>query len=317
MSIAYENDKLYIAGIDKNGNGLITTPLNLTELQNTTSEISPSLRVDYLPSDLPKGCPFSSRNEADMRVFGNSTYIMANCRAGDSIIGMNSTIYHHDGVNWTTPINLSNVPWGTSNGRSFRFIKSESGQVWLFISDSPYWYNEAYSIEIFPNNTVTWRSEKQITIDEEFTDYIPRTKKISKELTIGLSVGGGILFLVVVAILFLRYKKRKAGDAKSESNLENQPEVLPTTDVPLVVVNGKEEEREVLPATDAVAEVLPATDVVTEALPATNTVTEVLPATDTVTEVLPATDAVTEVLPTTDAPAIVVDGKEEESNRTT
>ncbi|KAF9439280.1 hypothetical protein BGZ76_006009 [Entomortierella beljakovae] len=204
-SIAYENSKLYVAGAN-DGIYLANTPLINVTPQNTSE--APVLNVDVMPNvDPADSCLYGSFISTHMSVFGNATYILCSSEPhGSGAIRTTSTIYQHNGVNWTAPMTMNKVPWYV--GHIASFINSTSGHPWIIISDRSLSANRLFSIEIHSNNTVTWGSENAITIEEGFTDQVPSTK--NNTITIAVSVAAGVIFLIVIGVVIACQRKKKA-----------------------------------------------------------------------------------------------------------
>ncbi|KAF9170835.1 hypothetical protein BGX20_008441 [Mortierella sp. AD010] len=136
-----------------------------------------------------------------------------------------STIYHHDGVNWTTPMSIPAVPWNTP-GVS-RFVRSPDGTTWAYLED----YNSAYTITI-SNSSATWTRVGGVNITEKF-GTVP-TATITPSSGSGSTVnstsgsnggiGGGavagiivgvIVVLAGVFLIFRRGKNKSSGAAQA------------------------------------------------------------------------------------------------------
>ncbi|KAF9347966.1 hypothetical protein BGX26_000577 [Mortierella sp. AD094] len=147
-----------------------------------------------------------------MTVVGNDLYILCT-------VDSTSTIYHHDGNNWTTPIVMPCVPWVAGQGRFFR---SSGGQLWAFIRSM----GDMFTVSVNGNSANWTRAVDAVNIPQTFGNYTgstpspqPNNGGSSSEGISGGAIAGIIVgaIAVIVAAVFVIKARKKRGHGKNIS----------------------------------------------------------------------------------------------------
>ncbi|KAF9347967.1 hypothetical protein BGX26_000578 [Mortierella sp. AD094] len=225
--LAYTNDKLYIVGsyiaiiigqpdFDGGFMYLATMPLIFIGPAPATSQMRVS---EYALPGLKSSrweC-YPNHSNSFMSVLGNDLYILC---TGNST----GTIYHHDGLNWTTPIVMPAVPWLSEQGR---FVRSPGGQIWAFVRN----YNhEIYTISISGNSANWTRAVDTVSISQTFGVYTgptlthSPTPQPTQGVSSGIGMNGGaiagivvgVLVVLFAAVFFIRARRKRGNGNKKE-----------------------------------------------------------------------------------------------------
>ncbi|KAF8928444.1 hypothetical protein BGZ58_009657, partial [Dissophora ornata] len=190
--LAHANNKLYMVGANVDTMYLATLPLTAIGPTPATSLMTVS---NYAMPGLNHGACYVSGYYSMMTVVGNDLYIL--CSSGSS-----STIYHHDGVNWTSPIVMPSVPWSTPGAG--RFVRSPSGQLWAYVQE----YTDIFTITII-GNSANWTRVDPVNITQAFGTYTGPTPTLtpsslpSNGSSSGDSggIGGGAIAGIIIGVL--------------------------------------------------------------------------------------------------------------------
>ncbi|KAF9348078.1 hypothetical protein BGX26_000474 [Mortierella sp. AD094] len=169
-----------------------------------------------------------------MTVLGYDTYILCTVRG-------NSTIYHHDGNNWTTPIVMPSVPWLEQQGG---FARTPSGDIWAYLRDPSDMYPyKQYSIPINGSSTNWTLAVDPAYITQTFGVYNGSilthspTPLPTQAVSSGIGISGGAIAGIIVgalAAIFVaifvvntrRKKSRRNSNINNNNNNNNEvPEV--------------------------------------------------------------------------------------------
>ncbi|KAF9992921.1 hypothetical protein BGZ79_002481 [Entomortierella chlamydospora] len=224
--LLYANGLLYMVG-DYHGvavdNNLFSTMYLATVPLNSIGPIPPDSQFtvsDYQEPLKIIGGGCHPINIAFMNIFGRDLYMFCNTSPDST-----STIYHHNGLNWTTPIFMPAVPWIAPEGN---FVRSSGGELWAFVRNMA----QMFTITI-SNNSANWTpAVNSASITQTFGVYTgptlthSPTPQPTQGVSSGIGINGGaiagiivgVLAVLVAMIFVIRSRRRKGSGIKSDDS---------------------------------------------------------------------------------------------------
>ncbi|KAF9347964.1 hypothetical protein BGX26_000575 [Mortierella sp. AD094] len=188
----FANGVLYMVGEYDDTMYLSTVPLNYIGPIPPGSQFTVS-KYQLPPIITGGGC--HPVNVIFMNILGRDLYML--CEGQNST----NTIYHHDGLNWTTPIFMPAVPWFSPNSGSF--ARSSGGEIWAFVPNN----GDTFVITI-SNNSANWtRAVNSPSITQTFGVYTgptlthSPTPQPTQGVSSGIGINGGAIAGIIVGVL--------------------------------------------------------------------------------------------------------------------